>query len=83
MQKSSAGLELASHHISLQPTTKTSKKHRNVNSCLPFWAETCVIHLYAHSRMSHVDHTESTVQLEWSSCAAKLCTMTVWTCEFY
>lgn len=31
--------------------------------------------------MSHVDHTESTVQLEWSSCAAKLCTVTVWTCE--
>lgn len=39
------------------------------------------MHLYAHSGMSHVDHTESTVQLEWSSCAAKLCTLTVETCE--
>lgn len=70
MQKSSAGLKLASHYIFLQPATKTCKKHRNV--CLFWGAETCVTHLYAHSGMSHVDLTESTVQFEWSSCAAKL-----------
>lgn len=66
MQKSSAGLELASY---LAPTyythkKKPSKKTRNVNSLLPFWTGACVIHLYAHSSMSHLDHTEPSVLLE-------------------